>query len=89
MSVFNGFDKLGIVETFGPIKFHLDQCIQDVISLTCHIYDVQKSHTKDKMDKLNPKIEKILEDIDSGKIKTARYKNAEEYLKHVDKVLSD
>jgi hypothetical protein len=50
---------------------------------------MQKSHAKDKMDKLNPKIEKILEDIDSGKIKTTRYKSADEYLKHVDKVLSD
>jgi len=50
---------------------------------------MQKSHAKDKMDKLNPKVEKILEDIDSGKVKTTRYKSAEEYLKHVDKVLSD
>lgn len=50
---------------------------------------MQKSHAKDKMDKLNPKTEKILEDIDSGKIKTTRYKSADEYLKHVDKVLSD
>mgnify|MGYP003342819374 CR=1 FL=1 len=30
-----------------------------------------------------------LEDIDSGKIKTKRFKNAEEYLKHIDKTLSD
>ncbi len=50
---------------------------------------MQKSHAKDKMDKLNPKVEKIQEDIDSGKVKTTRYKSAEEYLKHVDKVLSD
>jgi hypothetical protein len=49
---------------------------------------MQKSHAKDGMDRLNPKVEKILEDIDSGKIKTTRYKNADEYLKHVDDVLS-
>ena len=50
---------------------------------------MQKSHAKDKMDRLNPKVEKILEDIDSGKIKMIRYKSADEYLKHVDEVLSD
>jgi hypothetical protein len=49
---------------------------------------MQKSRSKDKMDKLNPKIEKILEDIDSGKIKTKKY-TVDEYLKHVDKVLSE
>jgi len=41
------------------------------------------------MDKLHPKIEKILEDIDSGKVKTTRFKNADEYLKHVDEVVSE
>lgn len=50
---------------------------------------MQKSRSKDKMDKLNPRIEKILEDIDSGKIKTTRYKTVDEYLKHVDEVLSE
>jgi hypothetical protein len=40
------------------------------------------------MDKLNPKIEKILKDIDSGKIKTKKY-TVDEYLKHVDEVLSE
>ncbi|MGQ0772765.1 MAG: hypothetical protein ACT4NT_08360 [Nitrososphaerota archaeon] len=49
---------------------------------------MQKSHSKGKMDKLNPKIEKILEDIDSGKIKTTKY-TVDEYLKHVDEVLSE
>lgn len=53
------------------------------------LYYMQKSRTKDKMNKLNPKIEKILEDIDSGKTKTTRYKTVDEYLKHVDKVLSE
>ena len=49
---------------------------------------MQKSRAKDKMDKLNPRIEKILEDIDSGKIKTTRYA-PDEYLKHIDEVISE
>jgi hypothetical protein len=63
--------------------------VQYVIRHACHRYYMQKSRSKDKMDKLNPKIEKILEDIDSGKIKTTRYKTVDEYLKHVDEILSE
>jgi hypothetical protein len=37
-----------------------------------------------KDDTLKPKVEKILEDIDYGKTKVTRYKNAEDYLKHID-----
>jgi len=47
---------------------------------------MQKS---EKENQLKPEVEKILEDIDSGKIKTKRYKNAQEIIKHVDKILSD
>ena len=32
---------------------------------------------------LRSRAEKIIEDIDSGKIKTTRYKNSEEFLKHI------
>lgn len=39
-----------------------------------------------KDDSLKPKVEKILEDIDSGKTKTTRYKNADDYLKHIDEI---
>ena len=40
-----------------------------------------------KDDTFKPKIEKILEDIDSGKKKMTRYKNAKSYLKHIDEIL--
>ncbi len=43
---------------------------------------------KEKMDKLNPRIEKILEAIDSGKVKTTTY-TPDEYLKHIDEVISE
>jgi hypothetical protein len=43
---------------------------------------------KKKMDKLNPRIEKILEDIDSGKIKGKTY-TVDEYIKHVNEVLEE
>jgi len=46
---------------------------------------MQKS---EKDTQLKPEIEKVLEDIDSGKIKTKRYKNAQEFLNHVDETLS-
>jgi len=42
-----------------------------------------------KSDTLKPEIEKILEDIDSGKVKITRYRNVDDYLKHVDKVISE
>lgn len=50
---------------------------------------MQKAHTKETKDEISPKVEKILEDIDSGKVKMTRYKNSDEYLKHVDEVLSE
>jgi hypothetical protein len=50
---------------------------------------MQKSHTKQTKEELSPKVEKILEDIDTGKVKMTRYKNVNEYLKHVDEVLSE
>ncbi|MGQ0376199.1 MAG: hypothetical protein ACT4OW_01680 [Nitrososphaerota archaeon] len=50
---------------------------------------MQKAHTKETKAEISPKVEKILEDIDSGKVKMTRYKNADEYLKHVDEVLSE
>jgi hypothetical protein len=40
-----------------------------------------------KNDVLKPAIEDQLNLIDSGKRKITRYKNAEEYLKHADKIL--
>jgi len=42
-----------------------------------------------KNDILKPKAEKILEDIDSGKIKMTRYKTPNEYIKHIEDALSD
>jgi hypothetical protein len=42
-----------------------------------------------KNDVLKPDVEKLLEDIDSGKVKMTRYKNVDEYLKHVDETLSE
>ncbi|MDE2588806.1 hypothetical protein [Candidatus Nitrosotalea okcheonensis] len=42
---------------------------------------------KDKPE-LSPKVEKILEDIDMGKVKTKRY-NVDEFLDFVDKVVSE
>jgi hypothetical protein len=43
---------------------------------------------KNKSEKLSPKTEQLLDDIDSGKTKTTKY-TADEYLKHVDKVTSE
>lgn len=42
-----------------------------------------------KNDVLKPEIEDQMNMIDSDKRKLVRYKNAEEYLKHVDKVLEE
>ncbi len=44
---------------------------------------------KQRDSELNPQLEKLLEDIDSGKVKTTRFKNADELLKHVDKITSE
>lgn len=37
---------------------------------------------------LSPRIERLLEDIDTGKVKTTRY-SMDEYKKHVKKLLKD
>ncbi|MDE1728919.1 MAG: hypothetical protein KGI02_10030 [Thaumarchaeota archaeon] len=42
-----------------------------------------------KDSELSPELEKLLDDIDSGKVKMTRYKNVDEYLKHVDKTISE
>jgi len=42
-----------------------------------------------KDNQLKPKVEKILENIDSKKTKTERYRNAQEFIKHIDRVLSE
>jgi hypothetical protein len=38
-------------------------------------------------DELKPETGKLLEDIDFGKVKMTRYKDIDEYLKHVDNLL--
>jgi hypothetical protein len=37
---------------------------------------------------LSPMVTKVLDDIDSGKAKITRYKNVDDYLKHLDEISS-
>lgn len=56
-----------------------------------HMVEFKKASelNQDKDNQLKPKVEKILEDIDSKKTKTERYRNAQEFIKHIDRVLSE
>ena len=47
------------------------------------------STTKVKKNELNPDLEKVLENIESGKESLTKYKNFDEYIKHTKKVLED
>lgn len=47
------------------------------------------STTKVKKNELNPNLEKVLENVESGKELLTKYKNFDEYIKHAKKVLED
>ncbi len=47
------------------------------------------STTKVKKSELNPDLEKVLENVESGKESLTKYKNFDEYIKHAKKVLED
>ena len=47
------------------------------------------STTKVKKSELNPDLEKVLENVESGKESLTKYKNFDEYIKHSKKVLED
>ena len=53
----------------------------------CHRYKM--SITKVKKNELNPDLEKVLENVESGKESLTKYKSFDEYIKHVKKVLED
>ncbi len=42
-----------------------------------------------KSDELTPEEEAAIQAVETGKVKLKTYKNAEEYLKHLDKVLNE
>ena len=62
------------------------KCKYNIIYISADNYTMQKAK---KDSELSPELEKLLDDIDSGKVKMARYKNVDEYLKHVDKTISE
>ena len=47
------------------------------------------STTKVKKSELNSDLEKVLENVESGKESLTKYKNFDEYIKHAKKVLED
>ena len=49
---------------------------------------IQSMQRQDKEQKISQKIEKIMEDIDTGKVKTTRF-TVDEFLKFVDKTVSE
>jgi hypothetical protein len=49
---------------------------------------VATARQKRKSDELTPEEEAAIEAVETGKVKLKTYKNAEEYLKHLDEVLN-
>ncbi len=49
---------------------------------------IQSMQRQDKDQKISQEIEKMMEDIDTGKVKTTRF-TADEFLKFVDKTVSE
>ena len=47
------------------------------------------STTKVKKSELNSDLEKVLENVESGKESLTKYKNFDEYIKHAKKILED
>jgi len=47
------------------------------------------STTKVKNSELNSDLEKVLENVESGKESLTKYENFDEYIKHAKKVLED
>ena len=52
-------------------------------------YRHKMSTTKVKKSELNSDLEKVLENVESGKESLTKYKNFDEYIKHAKKVLED
>jgi len=52
-------------------------------------YRYKMSTTKVKKSELNPDLEKVLENVESGKESLTKYKNFDEYIKHAKKVLEN
>lgn len=50
-------------------------------------YRYKMSTTKVKKSELNSDLEKVLENVESGKESLTKYKNFDEYIKHAKKVL--
>lgn len=62
--------------------------IQDVIRITYHSYNVQKSH-KEAKSELSPDLDDLLERVVSGKEKVTVYDTPKDYLKHVKKIVKE
>ena len=52
-------------------------------------YRYKMSTTKVKKSELNSDLEKVLENVESGKESLTKYKNFDEYIKHAKKVLEN
>ena len=59
------------------------------IEIKSNYYGYKMSTTKVKKSELNPDLEKVLENVESGKESLTKYKNFDEYIKHAKKVLED
>ena len=59
------------------------------IEIKSNYYGCNMSTTKVKKSELNPDLEKVLENVESGKESLTEYKNFDEYIKHAKKVLED
>ncbi len=59
------------------------------IEIKSSYYRYKMSTTKVKKSELNPDLEKVLENVESGKESLTKYKNFDEYIKHAKKVLED
>ena len=59
------------------------------IETTSNYHRYKMSTTKVKKSKLNPDLEKVLENVESGKESLTKYKSFDEYIKHIKKVLED
>ena len=59
------------------------------IEIKSNHYRYKMSTTKVKKSELNPDLEKVLENVESGKESLTKYKNFDEYIKHAKKVLEE